>query len=217
MARFKDIYLDRRIPSYPIVASPRWNTDLITLNSGAESANQNWSQPFYVFTIPEAIRSMEVYETIMAHWMVVGGPAYTFPFKNPMDFASRSLNIPNQTPNITPTDQVIGTGDGNKINYQITKAYQRGSFVHYREIYLPVVSTVRVALNGVEQFSGFTVNRTTGIITFSAPPTSGTVVTCGYLYDENVRFESDDTFDAISRNYGIAGYSDLTLVQVPIC
>lgn len=217
MSRFRDIYLDKRIPSYPIIASPRWNTDLITLASGAETANQNWSQPFYNFTIPEAIRSMEIYETVIAHWMVVAGPAYTFPFRNPMDFASVALNIPAQVPNISPNDQVIGTGDGLKMNFQIIKKYQRGGFTHYREIYLPVVNTVRVAFNGVEQFSGFSVNRTTGIITFTVPPSTGTAITCGYLYDENVRFESDDSFDAISRNYGIAGYSDLTFIQVPLC
>lgn len=217
MARFKDVYLDRRIPSYPIIASPRWNTDLITMSGGGEAANQNWHQPFYQFILPEAVRSMEIYDTVMAHWMVMCGPAYTFPFRNPLDFASQSLTAPSLVPNILPTDQVIGTGDGLRLNFQITKKYQRGSHTHYREIYLPVVNTVRVAIGGIEQLSGWSVNRGTGIITFSVPPVDGAAVTCGYLYDENVRFESDDSFDAIARSYGIAGYSDLTFVQVPIC
>lgn len=217
MSRFKDLYLDKRVPSYPIAASPRWATDIIVVDSGNEAVNQKWSQPLYRFTIPEAIRSMEVYESVLAHWLIMAGPAYTFPFKNPFDFASKSISAPTLSPTITPLDQNIGMGDGNKVAFQITKIYQRGAFVYTKKILLPVVSTVRVAISGVEQSSGFTVDRLTGIITFSSAPIIGATITCGYLYDHNVRFEADDSFDSISQSYGVAGYSDLTFVEVPMC
>lgn len=217
MARFKDVYLDRRVPSYPLSASPRWSTDIIVVDSGAEAANQKWSQPLYRFNIPEAIRSMEVYETVHAHWMIMAGPAYTFPFRNPFDFASRSISAPSLVPTITPNDVTIGIGDGAKTTFQIIKTYTRGIYIHNKNIRLPVVNTVRVAIGNVEQVTGWTVDRLTGIITFAAPPVNGASVTCGYLYDTNVRFESDDSFDSISQNYGVAGYSDLTLIEVPMC
>lgn len=217
MSRFRDVYLDRRIPSYPIMASPRFSTDIVIVDSGAEAANQKWSQALYKFTIPEAVRTMEVYDAVLSHWMIMGGPAYIFPFRNPMDFASKVLTKPAFAPSITPFDQSIGVGDGAKLTFQIVKNYQRGSYVHARKIYLPVVSSVVVGVNGVQVMSGWSVNRTTGIITFTAPPTAGHAITCGYLYDIVVRFENDDSFDGISRSYGVAGYSDLTFVETVMC
>ncbi len=217
MSRFRDIYLDRRVPSYPVIASPRWSTDLIITDSGGEAANQRWSQPLHRFMIPQAIRTMEVYESILAHWMVTAGPVYTFPFRNPMDFSSHSLLKPSMVPNVTPTDQVIGVADGSRINFQIIKTYQVGAFAHTRKITLPILNTVRLSVGGAEIFSGFTVDRLTGMITFDDPPSVGNTIACGYLYDVPVRFESDDSFDGIAQSYGIAGYSDLTFVEVPMC
>lgn len=217
MSRFKDLYLDRKIPSYPVTASPRWATEIIISDSGHESANQKWSQPLHRFNIPEAVRSMEIFESVLNHWMIMNGPAYTFPFRNPFDFSSRPLFSPANSPAPTPFDQTLGMGDGSRSTFQIIKKYERGAFFHNRNIVLPVVSSVRVAVDGIELLSGFSVDRLTGILTIDSPPSSGQPVTCGYYYDANVRFESDDSFDSIAQNYGVAGYSDLTLIETHMC
>ena len=39
---------------------------------------------------------------------------------------------------------------------------------------------------------GWTVDTTTGIITFASPPSVGTILTCGFEFDVPVRFDTDD-------------------------
>jgi len=50
---------------------------------------------------------------------------------------------------------------------------------------------VRIALSGVEQPSGWSVDTTTGVVTFSAAPGAGVAVTAGFEFDVPVRFDTD--------------------------
>ena len=50
---------------------------------------------------------------------------------------------------------------------------------------------MRVALDGVEALSGWSVNATTGVVTFAAPPATGALVTAGFEFDAPVRFDTD--------------------------
>jgi uncharacterized protein (TIGR02217 family) len=54
-----------------------------------------------------------------------------------------------------------------------------------------VAGSVRVALGGVEQASGWSVDTNTGVVTFAAPPGAGVAVTAGFEFDVPVRFDSD--------------------------
>ena len=60
-----------------------------------------------------------------------------------------------------------------------------------RSITKPVAGSVRVALGGVEQASGWSVSTTTGLVTFATPPPLGVAVTAGFEFDVPVRFDSD--------------------------
>jgi uncharacterized protein (TIGR02217 family) len=55
----------------------------------------------------------------------------------------------------------------------------------------PVAGTVRVARGGVEAMSGWTVDATTGVITFAAAPGTDVLITAGFEFDVPVRFDSD--------------------------
>jgi uncharacterized protein (TIGR02217 family) len=51
---------------------------------------------------------------------------------------------------------------------------------------------VRIAVNGVERTgSQFSVDGTTGLVTFGAAPPSGATVTAGFHFDVPVRFDTD--------------------------
>ncbi len=60
-----------------------------------------------------------------------------------------------------------------------------------RTIAKPVAGTVRVALGMVEQLSGWTLDATTGVITFTTAPASGVAIRAGFEFDVPVRFDSD--------------------------
>ena len=111
---------------------------------------------------------------------------YGFRFKDWADFKSC---LPSQIS--LPLDQAIGTGDGSQTQFQLVKVYASGGQSWTRTITKPVADTVRVALNGAEQLSGWSVDTTTGIVTFSAAPGVGVSVTAGFQFDVPVRFDTD--------------------------
>lgn len=222
MSRFLDLYLERCVPGYPCMSSPRWSTSITHSDSGAEQANQRWEHPLHRFTLPEAVRDHDVYEAVRDHWLITRGPLRSFPFRDPLDFASTGLDRPNQVPPLTFIDQVIGSGDGVGVVFQLQKTYTRGLQTYTRPIVHPVVSTVIVSVDGVDPSTLFTpltwtVDRLTGVVTFSGPPTPGAVVRAGFLYDVEVRFESDESFDGLLRDYGVSGFADLVLIEIRPC
>lgn len=234
MTRFVDVPLPKCVPGYPCQSSPRWSTAITQVDSGAERANQRWEHPLYRFTLPEAVRDHSVYEAVRDHWLVMRGPLHTFPFRDPLDFASAPLVRPNQVPTITGTDQQIGVGDGFSLQFQLQKTYQRGPQSYTRRIYHPVVSSVLVTVNGLApsayqrpgtggpsqppaEFLAVTVDRLTGVVTCSFAPQPGHIVRAGFLYDVEVRFDTDESFDGVLRDYNASGFADLTLVEVRPC
>ena len=52
--------------------------------------------------------------------------------------------------------------------------------------------TVLLARGGVATTSGWTIDSTTGIITFAAAPGAGVSVTAGFEFDVPVRFDTDE-------------------------
>lgn len=222
MTRFRDVYLDDQVPGYPCISSPRWSTLITQVDSGAERANQRWEHPLHTYVLPEAIREHATFEALHDQWLIMRGPAYSFPFRDPLDFASVPLDFPNTEPVIDMMDSVIGTGDGATMVFQLYKNYTRGGFTYTRPIYHPIVDTVVVAINGVapENVSptmSYTVSRETGEVTFSYPPNPGVTITAGFYFDVEVRFESDESFEGVVRTYSVSGFADLTLYEIRPC
>ena len=88
-------------------------------------------------------------------------------------------------------DQQIGTGTGSQQTFQLAKRYTSGAQTWVRTITKPVAGTIRVALGMVEQMSGWTVDTTTGVVTFTTAPAGGVAVRAGFEFDVPVRFDSD--------------------------
>lgn len=207
------------MPGYPCDSTPRFSTTITSVDSGAEQVNRNWQHPLYRFTLPEAARTWDIVEAVKDHFMVMGGPAHTWPFRDPLDFASRALDKPNKVPTVTLTDQVIGTGDGATTSFQISKTYERGAYSYARKIELPVLSTVLIAVNGLDVSGSnpWTVTRPGGVVSFTSAPSPGASITAGFLFDNIVRFESDDSLATILHNFCVGGFADITLLGVRSC
>ena len=72
------------------------------------------------------------------------------------------------------------------------KRYESGAQTWTRRIVKPVAGSLRVALGGIEPSpSSWSVNTTTGIVTFDTAPAVGVLVTAGFEFDVPVRFDSD--------------------------
>lgn len=109
-----------------------------------------------------------------------------FRWRDRLDHASAAPGLA-----VSATDQVLGAGDGETLTFQLTKIYG-GAFAPYaRPIAKPVAGSVRIAVDGVELEDDFTVDVTTGVVTFDTPPGIGDAVTAGFLFDVPVRFDTD--------------------------
>lgn len=227
MSRFRDVYLPDRMRGFPFTSSPRFNTTLTQVSNGDEHANINWKHPLHHFAAPEGVKCMADIEDLRDHWMVMRGPAFTFPFRDPMDFASRRLPAPDEAPNIGPTDQVIAVGDGSTRAFQLQKTYTRAGFTYTRPVFLPVLGTVLIAINALPPETAaptldggpynFDVTRYGGEIIFDHAPAVGQIITAGFLFDVLIRFDSDDTLDAVVQSWRVSGFADLSFTEVRFC
>jgi uncharacterized protein (TIGR02217 family) len=109
------------------------------------------------------------------------------------------LFIPPRTRDYIATAQTIGTGDGATVNFQLKVRTQTTARFVDRNIVYPVTGTLVVYLNGTPTVA-FTADYTTGIVTMTAAPTAGVVVTADFHYATPVRFTSTSV--------------DVTLLQV---
>lgn len=222
MTRFVDVYAPccMRPLEKPIVAGPRWNTTILATAGGDERANQNWENPLWSFTLPEAARHQPDFEDIMHFWLGMGGPFHTFPWRNPLDFASTGLPRPNVAPTVSHTDQVLGTGDGVTTTFQLRKVYTYESLSYTRTVHLPVVETILIGIDGALQSgspAGYDISRPGGEVTFDTPPANGAALTWGGLFDIEARFADDRAFQGVIRGKKWSGFPDVNLEEVRPC
>ena len=60
---------------------------------------------------------------------------------------------------------------------------------------------MRVALDAVEQMTGWSVDTPTGVVTFTVAPGAGVVVAAGFEFDVPARFDIDEldgTWDTVN-------------------
>jgi uncharacterized protein (TIGR02217 family) len=165
---------------------PERRTQIVELASGAEERNASWANSRRRFDVAYGIRRADDLAAVVAFFEARNGRLHGFRFK---DWADYKSGIPSQAPG--PQDQLIGTGDGSTTAFQLVKHYASGGQTWTRAIAKPVTGSVRIALGGVEQPSGWSVDTTTGVVTFSAAPGAGVAITAGFEFDVPVRFDTD--------------------------
>ena len=165
---------------------PERRTQIVELASGDEERNASWADSRRRYDVAYGIRKADDLATVIAFFEARGGRLYGFRFKDWSDYKSALPSVA-----ISRTDQSLGTGTGAATHFQLVKRYTSGAQTWTRTITKPVAGTVLVALNGVNQPTGWTVNTTTGIITFTVAPGLGIAVTAGFEFDVPVRFDSE--------------------------
>ena len=165
---------------------PERRTQVVELASGDEERNASWANSRRRYDVAYGIRRADDLAAVVAFFEARNGRLFGFRFK---DWADYKSSLPSQA--ITPTDQQIGTGTGALKIFQLSKRYTSGVQTWIRSIAKPVTGTVRIALGTVEQLSGWTVDATTGVVTFTTAPGSGVIILAGFEFDVPVRFDSD--------------------------
>jgi len=161
-------------------------TQVVELASGDEERNASWADSRRRYDAAYGIRRADDLAAVIAFFEARNGRLHGFRWKDWGDYRSGLPSTP-----VMPIDQTLGTGDGATTVFQLVKRYESGSQAWVRRIVKPVTGTVRVARGGVEAVSGWSVDATTGVVTFATAPGAGVIVTAGFEFDVPVRFDTD--------------------------
>ena len=182
--------------SFGSIGGPERRTEIVKLANGHEERNTPWADSLRRYDAGLGMRSLDDVAVLTAFFEARAGQLHAFRWK---DWADHRSGWPSEAP--AAGDQVIGTGDGSRTAFQLTKRYASGAYAYERTITKPVAGTVLVAIDDVPA-DGWSCNHDLGTVTFDAPPADGAAVTAGFEFDVPVRFDVDriaisvDSFEA---------------------
>lgn len=165
---------------------PQRRTQIVELSSGDEERNASWADSRRRYDVSYGVRRADDLHAVVEFFEARNGRLYGFRFK---DWADYKSGLPSRA--VSDEDQRIGTGTGAQTTFQLRKRYGSDAHHWWRSIRKPVAGSVRIAVDAVELFSGWSVDLTTGVVTLAAAPAPGAVVTAGFEFDVPVRFDSD--------------------------
>jgi uncharacterized protein (TIGR02217 family) len=113
------------------------------------------------------------------------------------------------------TGQLLGTGDDVQTQFQLVKHYPSGSVTEVRTITKPVAGAAKVYLDSVEQLSGWSVDTTTGLVTFGTAPALDIDVTADFEFDVPVRFDTDHMAVTI-ETYRLHNWQQIPIVELRV-
>jgi uncharacterized protein (TIGR02217 family) len=198
-------FIEVRFPTdiaYGAVGGPEYSTDIVITQSGFEQRNANWSQARGSYNVAHGVKTQAQLNTLIAFFRARKGRADGFRFKDWTDYQI--------------TAQAIGTGDGSTKTFQLVKTYASGTTSETRLITKPVAGTVNIYLGGVLQSGGaYTLDTTSGQVTFTTAPGSGVAITADFQFDIPVRFDTD-RLAATLDSYGSYSWHDIPLIEIRV-
>ncbi len=169
---------------------PERVTQVVTTATGREERNTHLADSRRRWDAGYGVKTLAALAEIVAFFEERRGRLYGFRWRDRLDCSSAP---PGALPDAL--DQPLGTGDGARVQFALTKTYGGLHAPYVRAIAKPVAGTVRVAVDGVEQLenTSFFLDPATGLVSFAAGhvPVAGTSVTAGFLFDVPVRFDTD--------------------------
>lgn len=172
-------FLDIRFPtsiSYGAVGGPGYSTDVVTLNSGFENRNQNWSVARCMYDAAKGCNTEQERIDLIEFFRIAKGRMHSFRWR---DF----------------TDYEVLSGEGILTSlgggtFQLVKQYSNSAGSENRTITLPVNAVIKQGVNTLSSGVHYTLNLTTGVVTLIGSPTAAPDSWTGQ-FDVPVRFDTD--------------------------
>jgi uncharacterized protein (TIGR02217 family) len=174
---------------------PTFLTDVVVLGSGEEQRNICWEQAKCKFNIGTGIRTRAQMAAVVAHFRVVMGRAYSFPFKDWADYDA--------------VDQLMEPVDATV--YQLVKRYTLGGGQHVRTITKPKIGTVVVTVAG-SVVTPAAIDHLTGTVAFASAPAA--TPTASFEFYVPVRFDMDHLPIQV-ESWDQQTVTQIDLVEVP--
>lgn len=156
---------------------PERATDIVALSSGREERNARWLHSRRRYDAGYGVKSRADMQAVLAFFEERRGRFHSFLWRDGIDHSSNG-------------QEVIGTGDGVGTQFQLVKRYGADFDPYLRPITKPIEASVEMLVDGVAT-TGFTVDDTTGVVTFDVAPADGAVVGASFEFDTHVRFDTD--------------------------
>ena len=183
--------------AYGTEGGPGYDTAIIETASGAEHRVARHAAARHVYDAAHNVRTVQAITDVLNFYHARRGAAASFRYKDWGDYATTASACTHEGSTVTNLDEVIGQGDAIETQFQLRKAYQDDAFGVTRTITLPIESSVVIAVAGVGLASGWSVNETTGIVTFSSAPSGE--ITAGFEFDVKVRFAKEVDTQGLRR------------------
>ena len=198
--------------SFGSQGGPERLTEIVTLANGFEERNTPWEHSRRRYDAGFGLRSLEDVDALLAFFEARRARLHAFRWKDWSDFKSCGANQA-----IAATDQLIGVGDGVTTAFALKKTYLSGTASYIRPIAKPVAGTVIVAIANDPKVEGleFSVDATTGIVSFTTPPDIGALITAGYEFDVPVRFDADVIQTSVA-SFGAGDVPNVPIVEVRV-
>ena len=187
---------------------PERRTQVVELASGDEERNASWANSRRRFDVAYGIRRADDLAAVVAFFEARNGRLHGFRFK---DWGDHKSCPPSQA--IDASDQQIGTGTGAATTFALLKHYVSGAQFWTRAIAKPVAGSVRLALDGVAQMTGWSVDAATGRVSLNTAPGAGVAITAGYEFDVPVRFDTD-TLDVTLDLERLGSITSIPLIEI---
>jgi uncharacterized protein (TIGR02217 family) len=189
-------------PSLPGIAwdcvrTPLWQTRRQQSVSGKVTAMADWQYPLCKYQLSyDFLRSDPTFgelQTLTGFFQAMSGGFDTFLYTDPDDNSV--------------TNQTIGTTDGVSSAFQLVRTF--GGFTE--PVYTPA-NVTSVTLGGTA-FMGYSVNATTGLLSFGEIPAAGLSIVASFSYYWRCRF-SDDSIDFDNFASGLFEVKQLNFERV---
>jgi len=172
--------------SYGAKGGPIRLTQVVQKSNGFEERNQPAEHSRRKYNAAAGLRSIEHVQDILRFWEARRGKLYGFRWK---DWADYQTSYGKQVP--TDVDVIQGVGDGTEQQFQLVKRYIDAGEEYIRPIHKPVENTVSISIDDTPLASGWSVDLTSGVVTFDAAPALDAVIKAGFQFDVPVRFDAD--------------------------
>lgn len=184
-------------------------SEITQLASGGERRNTPHANSRRRYNAGAGIKTLDELHELISFFEARMGQLHSFRFRDPLDFKSCK---PSESP--SATDQIIGIGYGEAAQFQLVKIYEDEAGRYDRDITKPVPGSLVMAFNGNDiSPDEFTLNALTGQVTFNAPPSLGTVLSAGFEFDVQVRFDTDQ-LDLALEAFGAGQAANIALIEV---
>lgn len=200
-------FSEERLPpelSLGCSGGPIWQTQVTVLDSGFEQRNSVWAEDKGEWDLGYANRDPEEADTLFQFFQARRGKLQGFRFRDWRDF--QAINEP------------FGVGDVTTTVFLLRRTYTSGGDTSEKIIPKPVAETVSIFLDDAAQTEGtdYTIDDTTGAVTFASPPGADAVLTWTGEYDKPVRFDTDKlTMTWVTGTITTFGHLPVVEIRIP--